>query len=165
MNTIRNIGLSLVGHIESSNKIPIDKIKKTLDEYNKERQESDEFVEKQKNIYISLYENPRIQNDIEYNAYIQRKQELYDSWKPTKSKSHLVAFLKLPFPKYEIVPEVYTYTMINPNKLETKNNINKPEQNHDNIKKVVKKEKECPEGKILNPKTGRCINDPNYKKQ
>jgi hypothetical protein len=36
----------------------------------------------------------------------------------------------------------------------------------DKKKVVVKddaKEKECPEGKILNPKTNRCIKDINYK--
>ena len=52
---------------------------------------------------------------------------------------------------------------VKPAKKDADKVADKVEEKKEADKKPIVKVKECPEGKILNPKTNRCIKDVNYK--
>jgi hypothetical protein len=128
-------------------------IKKQIGDYNKYKSDEYNVISQKIMKYDELYRNKRERNDYEYELYLGRKEELYNIYREAGTLDTLYEYLNC---KYEApnVPEIYTYAHINLNERE----------------KVVKAAKDakaadkCPEGKILNPKTKRCVKDPSYKK-
>ena len=154
MNILRNIELSFVNHLE--NKKPINDIEKAIKTFFDIKKINSNIENQQQNKYISMFENERIKNNIEYDIYLQKLSEYKDLWKKTKSQAVLHDMLKLLRPKND-VPDIYTYSVININEPKERPKLPK-EQIKPVIKpKIVKKEKECPPGKVLNPLTGRCV--------
>jgi hypothetical protein len=114
--------------------------------------------------YDEMYKNPREKNNYEYELFLAKKEELYNIYKDTRTLAALYDYLNY---KYDtaIIPDIYTYAHIN---LKEREKVVKDDKaaNAANATKAAKaaNAKVCPEGKILNPKTNRCIKDPSYKK-
>jgi hypothetical protein len=133
-------------------------IKKQIGDYYKYKSDESNVISQKIMKYDELYKNPREKNNYEYELFLAKKEELYNIYKDTRTLAALYDYL---YYKYDtaIIPDIYTYA-----------NINLKER-----EKVVKDDKAakpanaanakvCPEGKILNPKTNRCVKDPSYKK-
>jgi len=130
-------------------------IKKQIADYYKYKSDESGVITQKIMKYDELYKNPRERNNYEYELFLAKKEELYNIYKETRTLAALYDYLNY---KYDtaIIPDIYTYAHINLNERE----------------KVVKDAKApkaanakvCPEGKILNPKTNRCVKDPSYKK-
>ena len=127
-------------------------IKKQIGDYYKYKSDESNVISQKIMKYDELYKNPREKNNYEYELFLAKKEELYNIYKETRTLAALYDYLNY---KYDtaIIPDIYTYAHINLNERE----------------KVVKDAKAanakvCPEGKILNPKTNRCVKDPSYKK-
>jgi hypothetical protein len=128
-------------------------IKKQIGDYNKYKSDESNVIEQKIMKYDELYKNPRERNNYEYELFLGKKEELYNIYREAGTLDALYEYLNC---KYDVsnVPDIYTYAHINLNERV----------------KVVKDAKAalaadgCPEGKILNPKTKRCVKDPSYKK-
>ena len=166
MNIIRNLGIALSGHVENSTKVPADKILKLINDWNVHKQQIDEAIDKQRNMYTALYENPRLENAMKYNTYLADRAEVYNVWKKNGDKESLLELVKFSKPSFQDVSEIYTYTAINPYQPDRKPKEEQSKTKTTKIQKPTKTvvKKECPEGKIYNPTTGRCITDPSLKK-
>ena len=131
-------------------------IKKQIADYLKYKSDEDNVITQKIMKYDELYKNPRERNAYEYELFLEKKEELYNIYRDSKALGALYDYLNY---KYENggsesgsgVPDIYTYAHINLNERA----------------KVVKEDNKtnvCPEGKMLNPKTKRCVKDPSYKK-
>ena len=131
-------------------------IKKQIADYLKYKSDENNVITQKIMKYDELYKNPRERNAYEYELFLEKKEELYNIYRDSKALGALYDYLNY---KYENggsesgsgVPDIYTYAHINLNERA----------------KVVKEDNKtnvCPEGKMLNPKTKRCVKDPSYKK-
>ena len=125
-------------------------IKKQVGDYNKYKSDENDVIAQKIMKYDELYRNNRERNDYEYELFLGRKEELYNIYREARTLDALYDYLNC---KYDAsnVPEIYTYAHINLNERER-------------VIKDDKKANVCPEGKMLNPKTKRCVKDPSYKK-
>ena len=158
MNILRNIEKSLIGHVE--NKSNVDAMKKLIQSYFDNKKALEDAANQKYNKYVALFENERINNNLEYNAYLNERAELYNAWKTGKNKAALMQLVKLERPTQKEVPDIYTYSVISlADRPVAKPNDAKPVDKA--VAKPVAKplEKKCAEGQIVNPKTGRCIKD------
>ncbi len=136
-------------------------IKKQIADYYKYKSDESNVITQKIMKYDELYKNPRERNNYEYELFLAKKEELYNIYKETRTLAALYDYLNY---KYDtsIVPDIYTYAHINLNEREKVVKDAKAP----NAPKAPKaaNAKVCPEGKILNPKTNRCVKDPSYKK-
>jgi hypothetical protein len=147
-------------------------------------------------------------NNYNYELFLERKDELHQIFKETKTLASLYEYINYKNADYADIPDIYTYEHISfderedqavdkvpqkkkdsPDKKPKKKKDSadkkpkkkkdsaekKPKKKKDSAEKKPKKKKdsadkaavvkvkECPEGKILNPITNRCIKDVNYK--
>jgi hypothetical protein len=173
MASIRNIGEALLSHIEYNGKTPIKVIKDLIQKHNILLEENANIDMYKKEYYKSEYENARTDNKMLYNVYLKERQNLINDWSNDKSLSKLLDIIKFKRPQFKIIDDIYTYQNI---KLDSDKKIIIPnEYDIKPVKPVAKpvvkevkevkevKVKECPDGKILNPVTGRCITDKNLK--
>jgi len=166
MVTIRNIGEAILSHIENNNKTPAKYIEDLIQKHKISLEELSNVEMYKKELYKTKYENVRIQNKMIYDSYLKERNGLINEWKNEKSLSKLFDIINFKRPEIKDVEDIYTYQNINLNKnkntvILTENTIKKDF----NVKtSKITKTKDCPEGKILNPKTGRCITDKNLKK-
>jgi hypothetical protein len=125
-------------------------IKKQIGEYNKYKSDESNVIEQKIMKYDELYKNPRERNNYEYELFLGKKEELYNIYREAGTLDALYEYLNC---KYDVsnVPDIYTYAHINLNE-------------RVKVFKDAKADDGCPEGKILNPKTKRCVKDPSYKK-
>ena len=197
--------------LNNSNMLKLDVIKKQIDDYFKYKVDETNIITQKKLKYEEKYKSARELNDYNYTAYLNKKNELYNIFKETKTLDTLYEYLKYKNTDYKNIPDIYTYEQINliekvvdssnnnvninvcplgkilnpitkkcvkdPTKADKpkadkpkvdkpkvdkpktdKPKVDKPKADKDDVK-----EKECPEGKILNKKTNRCIKDVNYK--
>ena len=177
--------------LNKSNILKLDIIKKQIDDYFKHKVDENNIITQKKLKYEEKYKSARELNNYNYTAYLDKKNELHNIFKETKTLDSLYEYLKYKHTDYKNIPDIYTYEYINleervvlPHNNDINTNVcppgkilnpktkkcvkdpaNKVKAKVDKKKVVVKddKEKECPEGKILNPKTNRCIKDVNYK--
>ena len=187
----------------NTNMLKLDVIKKQIDDYFKYKVDENNIITQKKLKYEENYKNARELNNYNYTAYLDKKNELHNIFKETKTLDSLYEYLKYKNTDYKNIPDIYTYEYINLEERKvippissnvntnvcpsgkilnpkTKKCVKDPvdkvkvkvdkvkvdKVKVDKVKVVVKddvKEKECPEGKILNPKTNRCIKDVNYK--
>ena len=187
----------------NTNMLKLDIIKKQIDDYFKYKVDENNIITQKKLKYEENYKNARELNNYNYTAYLDKKNELHNIFKETKTLDSLYEYLKYKNTDYKNIPDIYTYEYINleerkvippissnvntnvcpsgkilnpktkkcvkdpVDKVKTKVDKVKVDKVKVDKKKVVVKddvkEKECPEGKILNPKTNRCIKDVNYK--
>jgi len=166
MVTIRNIGEAILSHIENNNKTPAKYIEDLIQKHKISLEELSNVEMYKKELYKTKYENVRIQNKMIYDLYLKERNDLINEWKNEKSLSKLFDIINFKRPEIKDVEDIYTYQNINLNKnkntvILTENTIKKDF----NVKtSKITKTKDCPDGKILNPKTGRCITDKNLKK-
>ena len=153
MVTIRNIGEALLSHIENKDKTPIKTLNNLINEHKIRLQGIDEINMYKKEAYKTKYENPRIENNLKYDLYLRERKKLVNEWKTDKkSLALMLNFINFKRPELEDIPEIYTYQNIDLNPDKKTSFVQKP------IAKPSK-EKECPPGKVLNPKSGRCITE------
>jgi len=174
MVTVRNICESLLSHIENNNKTPIKNINDLIQSRKISLEELASIDMYKKELYKTKYENPRNENNMKYSLYLKERQELVNKWNNDKnSQAKLLDILNYKRPVLEEIEDIYTYQNmdLNADKKTTliiKNEPVKPvkvEKTEEIVPEnplaqpKVTKVKECPEGKILNPVTGRCITD------
>jgi hypothetical protein len=125
-------------------------IKKQISDYFKYKSDEMDIIMRKKGIYDEKYKNVRELNNATYELFLVKKEELYNIYRESKSLASLYDYLnyKYPdykgYPDYKTVPEIYTYDHIN---LEERVVI---PSNKDN---------KCPPGKVLNPKTKKCVKE------
>ena len=170
--------------LNNANMQKLDTIKKQINEYFKYKDNEKNIILQKKLKYDEDYKFAREINNNNYNLFLEKKGELYNIFKSTKTQATLYDYLEYKYTDAKEVPDIYTYEYINLNERaiipsvnvcpsgkilnkKTKKCVKDPQ---DKEKKVVDKDKEkkvvdkeCPEGKILNKKTNRCIKDVNYK--
>jgi len=125
-------------------------IKKQISDYFKYKSDEMDIIMRKKGVYDEKYKNVRELNNATYELFLVKKEELYNIYRESKSLASLYDYLnykyplKSGYPDYKTVPEIYTYDHIN---LEERVVI---PSNKDN---------KCPPGKVLNPKTKKCVKE------
>jgi hypothetical protein len=183
MTVLNDIYIHLSNYIENKNDIDKSKIMILINQHNDYLKKEEEKIIEKKQIYKTLIENIRIENDMKYNDYIETKNELFLKWKSNNKLEDLIELVKKLPPELKNIPEIYTYTFFNKKKEKPiKEDIieieevkkkkkedeieevkeNKKKKKDDEIKEIKedkkkKKEKEIPEDKVVNPLTGRLI--------
>ena len=163
MDILRNIEKKLLTILSDKDKLDISKInilkgdiRLYVDNINKKKQ----IIYDKNNKYIELYHNKRLDNDEQYNRYLIDKKNLMDELIKYKNKGVLNNFLNKKI-DYPAIPEIYTYEnisleqrIVTPKILKQTTEPSKkqiPKVKNENI------DKECPEGKEINPVTKRCV--------
>ena len=133
----------------NTNMLKLDIIKKQIDDYFKYKVDENNIITQKKLKYEENYKNARELNNYNYTAYLDKKNELHNIFKETKTLDSLYEYLKYKNTDYKNIPDIYTYEYIN---LEERKVIPPISSNvNTNV---------CPSGKILNPKTKKCVKDP-----
>ncbi len=133
----------------NTNMLKLDVIKKQIDEYFKYKIDENNIITQKKLKYEENYKSARELNNYNYTAYLDKKNELHNIFKETKTLDSLYEYLKYKNTDYKNIPDIYTYEYINLNERTVIPPISS------NINTNV-----CPSGKILNPKTKKCVKDP-----
>jgi hypothetical protein len=137
-------------------------IKKQISDYFKYKSDQNNIIMLKKQKYNEDYKNARELNNYNYELFLEEKRNLHNIFKQTKTLASLYEYLNYKNANYANIPDIYSYEYINFPEHE------KREDRKDRKEQVTvapsKKGIVCPEGKILNPKTNRCIKDPAAKK-
>jgi len=137
-------------------------IKKQISDYFKYKSDQNNIIMLKKQKYNEDYKNARELNNYNYELFLEEKRNLHNIFKQTKTLASLYEYLNYKNANYADIPDIYTYEYINFPEHE------KREERKESKEQVTvapsKKGIVCPEGKILNPKTNRCIKDPAAKK-
>jgi hypothetical protein len=137
-------------------------IKKQISDYFKYKSDQNNIIMLKKQKYNEDYKNARELNNYNYELFLEEKRNLHNIFKQTKTLASLYEYLNYKNANYADIPDIYTYEYINFPEHE------KREERKERKEQVTvapsKKGIVCPEGKILNPKTNRCIKDPAAKK-
>ena len=163
MDILRNIEKKLLNILSDKDKLDVSKISTLkgdirlyVDNINKKKQ----IIYDKNNKYIELYHNKRLDNDEQYDRYLINKKNLMEDLIKYKNKGALNNFLNIKI-DYQDVPEIYTYENISLEERIVTPKILKPttEPSKKQIPKVKNEniDKECPEGKEINPVTKRCV--------
>ena len=154
MSKLFNIEKEVID-IANKNSNDIAKLKNNIKAYFKNIDEKDLETQEKKDKYLINYENKRDINKIEYEKYLKEKNVLKTIFENEKTKISLYNYLKFKCPIKNNIPDLYTYENI-----ELKNRVIIPREPIPNVNKIKKNKKEviCPEGKEINPVTGRCVN-------
>ena len=163
MDILRNIEKKLLTILSDKDKLDVSKInilkgdiRLYVDNINKKKQ----IIYDKNNKYIELYHNKRLDNDEQYNRYLIDKKNLMDELIKYKNKGVLNNFLNKKI-DYPAISEIYTYENISLEQRIVTPKILKPttEPSKKQIPKVKNEniDKECPEGKEINPVTKRCV--------
>ncbi len=131
----------------NANASKLNEIKKQINDYFKNKEDENNIILQKKLKYEDNYKIARDRNNYNYFIFLEKKRELYNIFIETKTLASLHEYLNYKNTDYNHIPDVYTYEHIN---LEEKVKVDVP---------IDKKEKDCPPGKVLNPKTNRCVND------
>ena len=171
----------------NSNVLKMNAIKKLVSDYFKHKNDANDMIFQKKMKYEELYKNARENNNSNYDFFLEKKEDLHNILRETKTLVALYDYLNCKIADYKEVPAIYTSEYIsleervikpvnaaanpcpsgkvlNP---KTKKCVNakkvKAKADDDKAGSAAAKVKVCPEGKVLNPKTNRCIKDVNYK--
>ena len=134
--------------LNKSNILKLDIIKKQIDDYFKHKVDENNIITQKKLKYDEKYKNARELNNYNYTTYLDKKNELHNIFKETKTLDSLYEYLKYKHTDYKNIPDIYTYEYIN-----LEEQVVLPHNNDINTNV-------CPSGKILNPKTKKCVKDP-----
>jgi hypothetical protein len=162
MDVLRNIEKKLLTILSDKDKIDISKInslKEDIRLYNEDINKKIQLLNDKKNKYIEQYHNKRLINIERYEKYVTAKENLMEELKRNKSKLALNNYLNEQFKYPHVVPDIYTYENISLNEERPIRDPFMPPAKPPAKPKVnkVKSEKECPEGKEINPVTKRCV--------
>ena len=166
--------LSINMYDKTAEPVKLNKIKKLVGDYFKHKEEEHNDVSQKRMKYEEQFKNVRERNNIEYELFLEEKGKLLSIFKETKSLSSLYDYLNYKYTNnHQDIPDIYTYEYFNfnervsvPKAAKTDKAPKKPKEPKEPKEKVpkVKELKDCPEGKVRNPITKRCIKDVNYKK-
>jgi hypothetical protein len=173
----------------NSNVLKLNTIKKRISDYFEYKNNTNNIIAQKKMKYQEMYNNVRENNNTNYEFFLEKKEDLRNILKETKTLSALYDYLNYKIIGYKEVPDIYTSEYISLEERVVKPSnaanaaanpcpagkvLNPKTKKCVNAKKVkakadddkagaAKVKKVCPEGKVLNPKTNRCIKDVNYK--
>jgi len=119
-------------------------IKKQIKDYFKYKSDEMDTIMQKKTKYNDKYKNVRDLNDAAYESFLEKKGELYNIYRESKTLASLYDYLQFKYPEYKGVPDIYTY------------------ENISLVERVVvpsNKDTKCPPGKVLNPKTNKCVKE------
>uniref|UniRef100_A0A6C0LB18 Uncharacterized protein n=1 Tax=viral metagenome TaxID=1070528 RepID=A0A6C0LB18_9ZZZZ len=140
-------------------------IKKQIGDYFKYKSDENNVITQKIIRYEEEYKKAREINNYEYELFLQNKEERYNIYKETKELSSLYDYLNYKYENHKSIPDIYTYEHI---RLEEDRASGQKEVKDTNgakdAKGIINKEKVCPEGKVLNPITKRCVKAPVAKK-
>ena len=135
--------------LNNANMQKLDAIKKQINEYFKNKDNEKNIILQKKLKYDDDYKFAREINNNNYNLFLEKKADLYNIFKETKTLATLYDYLECKYTVVKEIPDIYTYEYINLNE-----HVIVPPSNS----KVDTNT--CPAGKILNPKTKKCVKDP-----
>ena len=177
MDVLRNIEKKLLTILSDKDKIDISKINSLREDirlYNENLDKKIHVLNDKKNKYINEYHNKRLINEERYEKYVAAKENLMAELVKNKNKLALNNYLNEQFKYPHVVPDIYTYEHISLIEHIPRDPIAKPREpaKPANPSKPVKPaakpaakptvnkvnaDKECPEGKEINPLTKRCV--------
>ena len=182
MDILRNIEKKIlnIANNNTNNASEINNLKKDIKLYLDIFDKREEIKREKKGIYDELYDNKRKACRISYENYLSDKKDLMKDIIKEKTKGAIRKYLECKYEDEEAaanIPDIYTYENIRlPNNREDFDIEQAPQVPVNNkkdhmipvkpikpiktAKPVVAKpdEKECPEGKEINPVTKRCVN-------
>jgi uncharacterized UBP type Zn finger protein len=106
MISINDISDALFDHLNSQHKMPIEKIKVMLGQYDNAVKEQNNKIDELQRNYVEKYESKRVMQDQMYEQFRQERQELYDDWLANGSRKALYDMLNMQF-DYKPVPDIY----------------------------------------------------------
>jgi hypothetical protein len=156
------------------------KIKKLVGEYFKHKEDEGNVVSQKMMKYDEQFKKVRERNDYEYELFLEEKDRLRSIFKETKSLSSLYDYLNYKYTnQHQSIPDIYTYEYFDfnerivvpkePKAAKAKEQKVPKEAKEQKAKEPkvpkepkaakAKELKDCPEGKVRNPITKRCVND------
>jgi hypothetical protein len=137
----------------NANSLKLNELKNKIREYFKKKDDENNIILQKKLKFEDNYKFARERNNYNYLIFLEKKRELYNTYIESKTHAALHDYLDYKIENYSHVPDIYTYEHIN---LDEKVPVA--------AAPIDKNAIVCPPGKVLNPKTNRCINDKTKKK-
>jgi DNA repair ATPase RecN len=134
----------------NSNVLKLNTIKKRISDYFEYKNDESNIIAQKKMKYQEMYNNVRENNNTNYEFFLEKKEDLRNILKETKTLSALYDYLNYKIIGYKEVPDIYTSEYIS---LEER--VVKPSNA---AKAANAAANPCPAGKVLNPKTKKCVN-------
>jgi hypothetical protein len=126
----------------NSNVLKMNTIKKLINDYFKYKNDANDIIAQKRMKYEEIYKNVRENNNVSYNFFLEKKEGFHNILRETKTLSALYDYLECKIEDYKEVADIYTSEYIN---LEER------------VVKPSNAANPCPAGKVLNPKTKKCV--------
>jgi hypothetical protein len=182
MDILKDIEKSLLAinmYDKSAEPAKLSKIKKLVGDYFKHKGDESNVVSQKIAKYDEQFKKVRERNDYEYDLFLEKKDELRSIFKETKTLSSLYDYLNYKYTNdHQSIPDIYTYEYFDlndrivvpkaqkakaPKKDDKETKVPKapktPAVPKAKAAKAAKELKDCPEGKVRNPITKRCVNE------
>jgi len=180
MDILKDIEKNLLAinmYDKSAEPAKLSKIKKLVGDYFKHKGDESIVVSQKIAKYDEQFKKVRERNNYEYDLFLEKKDELRSIFKETKTLSSLYDYLNYKYTNdHQSIPDIYTYEYFDLNDRivvpkETKvPKVPKkdekapkapaiPKVPKAKAAKATKELKDCPEGKVRNPITKRCVNE------
>jgi hypothetical protein len=183
MDILKDIEKSLLAinmYDKSAEPAKLSKIKKLVGDYFKHKGDESNVVSQKIAKYDEQFKKVRERNDYEYDLFLEKKDELRSIFKETKTLSSLYDYLNYKYTNdHQSIPDIYTYEYFDlndrivvpkapkaPKKDDKETKVPKvpkapkaPAVPKAKTPKTPKELKDCPEGKVRNPITKRCVNE------
>jgi DNA repair ATPase RecN len=137
----------------NSNVFKLNTIKKRISDYFEYKNDASNIIAQKKMKYQEIYNNVRENNNTSYDFFLEKKEDLRNILKETKTLSALYDYLNYKIIGYKEVPDIYTSEYIS---LEER--VVKPSNAAKAANAANAAANHCPAGKVLNPKTKKCVN-------
>jgi hypothetical protein len=182
MDILKDIEKSLLAinmYDKSAEPAKLSKIKKLVGDYFKHKGDESNVVSQKIAKYDEQFKKVRERNDYEYDLFLEKKDELRSIFKETKTLSSLYDYLNYKYTNdHQSIPDIYTYEYFDLNDrivVPKASKAKEPKKDDKETKapkaptvpntkatkaaKATKELKDCPEGKVRNPITKRCVNE------
>ena len=179
MDILKDIEKSLLAinmYDKSAEPAKLSKIKKLVGDYFKHKGDESNVVSQKIAKYDEQFKKVRERNDYEYDLFLEKKDELRSIFKETKTLSSLYDYLNYKYTNdHQSIPDIYTYEYFDLNDrivVPKEPKAKAPKKDDKETKapkapavpkakaaKATKELKDCPEGKVRNPITKRCVNE------
>ena len=177
MDILKDIEKSLLAinmYDKSAEPAKLSKIKKLVGDYFKHKGDESNVVSQKIAKYDEQFKKVRERNDYEYDLFLEKKDELRSIFKETKTLLSLYDYLNYKYTNdHQSIPDIYTYEYFDlndrivvpkaPKKDDKETKAPKapkaPAAPKAKAAKATKELKDCPEGKVRNPITKRCVNE------
>uniref|UniRef100_A0A6C0LMT0 Uncharacterized protein n=1 Tax=viral metagenome TaxID=1070528 RepID=A0A6C0LMT0_9ZZZZ len=185
MDILKDIEKSLLAinmYDKSAEPAKLSKIKKLVGDYFKHKGDESNVVSQKIAKYDEQFKKVRERNEYEYDLFLEKKDELRSIFKETKTLSSLYDYLNYKYTNdHQSIPDIYTYEYFDLNDrivVPKASKAKEPKKDDKETKvpkvpkapkapavpkakaaKATKELKDCPEGKVRNPITKRCVNE------